>query len=227
MKFREFLKEIPWLPFSALVFYLVVVALWTQGILPSPSEIFGFLEIMYAKYGLYAMFVSLFLEGLVYFGLYFPGSLIIFIALLLSDGSFGSFLNMVIVGASALTLAAGIDYFLGRNLRPKTTQFEEKRKQIASKGLFLALLHPNPLAFYFFNAGMRKQSSWKIAVVPFFIFVYGFALAYFLYSFKGVLIGSLDAPYIFALIILAWLILAFVVGRKSKKEILSDIIKNP
>ena len=169
----------------------------------------------------------MFLEGLVYFGLYFPGSLIIFIALFLSKGNFGSFLSMVVVAASALTLAAGVDYFLGRNLRPKTTQFEEKRRKIASKGLFFALLHPNPLGFYFFNAGMRKQSPWKIAVVPFFIIVYGLGLAYFLYSFKGALIGSLDAPYIFALIILAWLILAFIVGRRSKKEILSDIIKNP
>jgi len=62
--------KIPWLPLSALIFYLTAVVLWTINLIPPPTEIFIFLENLYNDYGLIGLFIASFLEGIVYLGLY-------------------------------------------------------------------------------------------------------------------------------------------------------------
>ncbi|MBC8434878.1 hypothetical protein H8D91_00040, partial [archaeon] len=95
-KIKEFWTELPKLPFSALIFYLVVVLFWNLGLIPSPVEIVSFLEGLYETYGLVGLFIASFLEGIVYLGLYFPGSFIIALAIFLSDGSFISLATLTL-----------------------------------------------------------------------------------------------------------------------------------
>lgn len=89
---RDLFKKIPKLPLSALIFYIGVLFLWKFGFIPGPSNILIFLERLYTQYGLFGLFIASFLEGIVYFGLYFPGSFIVALAVILSDGSFASLL---------------------------------------------------------------------------------------------------------------------------------------
>ena len=217
---KNILKKIPLLPLSALIFYLTVLLFWKLGIAPSPIEILTFLENLYTKYGIIGLFIASFLEGIVYLGLYFPGSFIIVLAVILSDGTIKAFLIISLTVALAITLTSIINYFLGQNITHKK-QKEKKGldKRIVSKGFLLSMLHPNSLAFYFFNSGIKNQNPLKIILVPLIMIPYGFITAVLIYLAKESFEKVVESPYILITIIIMWIIIAFLVGIKKRTNL--------
>jgi len=215
MKPKQLLNRIGILPLTALAFYLTAFVLWSFNIIPPPMEIILLLEKLYSNYGLFGLFLASFLEGIVYMGLYFPGSFIIAIAVFLSDGSFFSLISISLIVALALTITSIINYVLGRHIvsRRKSDEFFDSHK-VASKGLFLSMLHPNSLAFYFFNLGIKKQNYLKIIFVPLIMIPYGFVFAYFLYFFKSSLKTAIESPFVMITVILIWFSISFVVRNR-------------
>ena len=212
MKFK-----IPWLPISALIFYLTAVILWTSNLIPPPTESLIFLEDLYNKYGLIGLSIATFLEGIVYLGLYFPGSFIILLSVMLSDGTFSSLFKISLVVALTLTLTSLINYWMGRylmfkNLRESSSTTSNK----ATKGLFVSTIHPNLLAFYFFNAGIKKQSFFKILYVPFLMIPVGMLYAYLVYPLRFILKEQIEKPYIMITLIFIWFIVAFMFENKRR-----------
>jgi hypothetical protein len=177
--FKDGLKKVPILPLSALLFYLTAVILWQLGIIPSPMELFTFLESLYDTYGLIGLFIGSFLEGIVYFGLYFPGGFIVALAVILSDGAFFTLLILSLLVATAITITSIINYSLGRKIikGKLNPELPLPQKRLFSKGFLFSFLHPTILAFYFFNLGIKKENGWKIALVPFIMIPYGLLLA--------------------------------------------------
>jgi len=216
---KEIFKKIPKLPLSALIFYVSILILWKLGFIPSPNNSLTFLENLYNSYGLLGLFIASFLEGIVYLGLYFPGSFIIALAVILSNGSFVSLLLISLVVAFALTITAVINYYLGKkiisNKLNKDLFFQEKK--VLSKGLFISMLHPNALAFYFFNSGIKKKNFMKILFVPVIMIPYGLAIGYFLYFIKEPLKGAIESPYVMITALFIWILLAFIIGHRNKK----------
>ncbi|MFZ2193527.1 MAG: hypothetical protein WAV31_04765 [Candidatus Moraniibacteriota bacterium] len=210
---KENFKKIPRLPLSALIFYLSILILWKFGFIPSPSNILVFLENLYTSYGLTGLFIASFLEGIVYLGLYFPGSFIVALAVILSDGSFTSLLLISLIVASALTITALINYSFGKKIgiNKQKNQLPPKENRVLSNGLLISMLHPNSLAFYFFNSGIKKQNFLKILFVPLVMIPYGLAVGYLLYSIKGAVKKAVESPYLMITIILIWILLAFVI----------------
>lgn len=215
---KKFWKEIPKLPLTALIFYLIVFSLWTIGIIPPPTEIVFILEDLYKNYGAIGLFTSAFLEGVVYLGLYFPGSFIIALSVILSDGTFPSLLSISVIVALALTITSFINYFLGRHISLKhTEETASKLPKKASKGLILSMIHPNSLAFYFFDSGLMKRGLWKIIFVPIIMIPYGLALAYLFSTFREATRRSIESPYLMISLILIWFVLAFWFAHKRKQ----------
>ncbi len=219
MKLKKIFDLIPKLPLSALIFYLFVLILWNFNLIPSPNEIMNLLERLYESYGLMALFIASLLEGIVYLGLYFAGSTIIGLIVIFSDGTLITFLNISLIVALALTITSVINYVFGRHIisRPLRETKEIKKKRKMSKGLILSSLHPNALAFYFFNLGIKKESPYKIIFVPLIMIPYGFVIAYLLYQIKPFIEKNAENPYILITIIMVWMIIAFI-WKKYKKE---------
>ncbi|MAG02773.1 hypothetical protein CMI42_05530 [Candidatus Pacearchaeota archaeon] len=211
--------RIPWLPISALLFYLGAIFLWQIHLIPPPHEIISFLENLYRGYGLLGLSIATFLEGIVYLGLYFPGSFVIALSVFLSDGSFISLLSISITVAFTLTFTSLINYWLGKHVRFKHLNEEDllfDPKQPSNKGLFFSCWHPNLLAFYFFDAGIEKKSFKKILYVPFFMIPIGLFSAYLLYSLKAFLIPQIEKFYIMIALLVIWFIIAFLFTNKRK-----------
>lgn len=217
---KQIFTKIPKLPFSALIFYLSILLLWKGGYIPHPANVLIFLENLYTSYGLAGLFIASFLEGIVYFGLYFPGSFIVALAVILSDGTFASLFMISLVVAIALTITSTINFVLGRKIagRQIKKEFLTKEKQVLSKGLFISMLHPNVLAFYFFDSGIKKQNLAKIFAVPFIMIPYGLLLGYLFYSIKEPLKRAIESPYIMISVILVWIIISFLVEAKKRKK---------
>ena len=226
MRFKKILKELPILPTSALIFYIIVVLLWKINLIPPPIEVVNFLENLYSQYGLFGLSIASFLEGIVYLGLYFPGSVIIALAVFLSDGKFFSLISISLVVAVTLTITSFINYFLGKRISIKKREIEKHKKP--SRNLFLSMLHPNILAFYFFNAGLEKKGLWKVVYVPLIMVPYGFLVAYLLFALSGFAKRQMERPWFFFLLIFIWLVIAFIIEHKKKtKKELKLGVKNP
>lgn len=221
---KKFLSKIPLLPLSALVFYLSVLFLWKIGIIPSEGNILVFLQNLYEHYGFIGLFISAFLEGIVYLGLYFPGSFIIALAVILSDGTTKSFFIISLIVAAALTLTAIINYTTGRYIVYKKKRENIKLDQIASKGLLLSMLHPNLLAFYFFNAGIKQQNPRKILFVPIVMVPYGFLFAWTIYLTKEPFQKAMENPWTVIILIMIWIIASFWIHYHHKRSTLNNSV---
>lgn len=218
MTFR-ILKNIPKLPLTALLFYLGILALWSLKIIPTPQDILRYLENLYQVYGYFGLFIATFLESIAYLGLYIPGSFIIALAVFFSDGSFSSLAIITLVVDLALTITSIINYLVGSWISTKSGINMErlKKTEIYSKGIFVSMLHPNLLSFYFFNAGLERHNFKKIFIVPIFMLPYGFLVAILLSRFSGFAKQNLESPTFFLSIIVIWLVIAFV--RDYKKPL--------
>lgn len=222
--FKKFFHEIPRLPLSALIFYLTLFVLWTVNIIPEPKDILEFLESLYNSYGFIGLFIASFLEGVVYLGLYFPGSFIIALSVFLSDGKFTSLLTISLIVALALTFTSLINYILGKYVFYKEFRHKTEHKKVASKGIFFAILHPNLLAFYYFNSGIEKQSSLRIALAPILMIPYGLLFAYLLYLLKGVFRKAIEIPYVMLVLIFIWIAIAFIFEHRRQFKKYKEII---
>ncbi len=215
MDIKKFFKNIPLLPLSAIIFYFVVLILVKIGILPPPPEIINFLEKLYENYGLISLFIASILEGIVYLGLYFSGSFIIVLIVLFSDGKFTSLLSISLIVTFALTLTSLINYVLGRHIISKPIKESKEIEKRISKGLILSAIHPNFLAFYFFNLGLKKDGIEKIIFVPIIMIPYGLLLAFLITSLKSLIIDGAENPYILITALLIWLVIAFILKNRS------------
>lgn len=209
------------LPISALIFYIFLLSLMFFGVIPPLPQIYEMLVGLYEKYGLYGLFIGSLLEGLVYFGLYFPGSLVVAFAVFLSDGSFTSLAIISLTVAIALTISMTINYYSGKNktlnkfLKPKEVKKEEKKA--VKKGFFLSFIHPNTLGYYFYTLGARKDSIKKLVYVPIIMFFYGLALAYLLYAFKDSAKTAVENPYNMIILLSVWFLIAFGINMYKNK----------
>lgn len=216
--FDKFIKRVPIIPLSALAFYLLLVLLWKFGAIPSPSGILLFLEGLYHSYGLFGLFTASFLEGLVYVGLYFPGSIIVALAVILSDGSFLSLFTISLVVACALTLASIIDYYLGKKVIASKLHRESLLidKKVLSSELFLSMLHPNVLAFYFFNSGVKSGRFLKLIFVPIALIPYVLGWGYLIYLIKEPIREIIQNPFLMISLIVGLIVILFLIDRKER-----------
>jgi len=207
------IKKIPILPISALAFYLLTIILWKLELIPEPKEILNILEGLYTRYGYLGLIIATFLESIVYLGLYFPGSLIIALAVFFSDGSYPELLIISVIVALTLTVTAVINYFLGRYVSIK----KFSKSKMISKGLFLSMLHPDFLAFFFFNEGLTNRGFKKVVYVPIIMIPYGFIFALLLSKFSGPARQTLENPSILLAFILLWIMSSFIFSYKRRK----------
>lgn len=207
--------KIPFLPLSALVFYLGAFILWTLGFIPTPSELIVTLEGFYVRYGLIGMFIASLLEGLVYVGLYLAGSSIIILGVLLSDGRIPTLILMTLIVAIGFTIISIVNYFLGRKAFFARKRMGKIKKRYKKRNFLLSFLHPNSLAFYFFNHGMRKGDFERIALVPLIVVPYGLIIAFLISQFRPFFKAALEAPYVIIIAILIWFFIALYVENRN------------
>lgn len=217
--------KIPIVPVTALIFYILILILWKSGNIPSPTGIYVALETLYQSHGILGLIIATLLEGLVYLGLYFPGSSIILLSVVLSDGSVGNLTTISTIVALTLTLTALINYSIGKYL---SRQQRHKHtapviKNTSQKGLLLSALHPNSLAFYFFNLGLQRKRINEIFFVPIIMIPYGFILSVIFYPFKTALRKAVETPNIVLVILLTWILIAFIYEYRKSLTVSSSV----
>ncbi len=222
--------KIPLIPLSAVCFYLITIVLWNLDIIPSPKELLGILEVLFENYGYLGLVIATLLEGISYICLYFPGAFIIALTVFFSDSSFTSLLTISAIVSVVLTFDALINYLLGPYLagkRSSVKNIREKRPANSPKGFVASMLHPNFLAFYFLNAGLKEDSPKQILYVPLFMFPYGMVVAYTLSIFSGPIRQGFESPTFILGILVSWFLVALLTENKKIYSRLFNFGKNP
>lgn len=217
--------KLPIFPLSVLMFYILLILSWSFNIIPSTAELVLILERLFKESGYLWLALAAFLEGTAYICLYVPGSFVIAFSVFFSDHSPSSLLVISLLVATALTFAALVNYQLGRfvslqKMRRKV-ELVKKSNKFSKKSLFVSLLHPNLLAFYFFNAGLKGKSLKQIVFVPLFMFPYGLFIAYFLSMFAEEIRSSVETPMFIVGILFFWVIISFWKDNKKVFKILA------
>lgn len=101
------------MPLGMCLTLVLVELLWKPLGLPPVDAIVGYLKGAFETYGLWALAISAFVEGVFLVSFYLPGSMVIFSAILFSDRSFGQLSEILAICWVAFMLAAVVNYAIG------------------------------------------------------------------------------------------------------------------
>jgi membrane protein DedA with SNARE-associated domain len=191
-------------------------------IIPSLIEILSFLRSVYDTFGLPGLFVGSFLEGIAYLGLYFPGSLIIIVAAAFSNGTLFDFMKISFVITVAISLASIVNYYFGKysvlNKFLKPSLVAKEKKKALNHNFIMTFFHPNLLAFYVYTMGARKESIWKLLLIPPIMFIWGILLAWFFYTVRDSVLDLAEKPFTMIILLLSWFFIAFLLNYLAKDK---------
>ena len=217
------------LPFTFLVIFLSLYLIWKVLDLPSETELVLISQKYFDKYGLIFIFISAIIEGLLLLGWYYPGSMVIFLGVILAGENILKATEVVSVVTVGLYIAYFINFFLGKygwyrlllafGLKESLENAQSNLSKHGIKGIFLSYWHPNLAALTSTAAGILRFSLRQylfysaVAVIGWNIF-WG-ALVYFLGEAALSLVGL---KFIFVAIGL-WIAFRFVLNKLKKQEL--------
>jgi membrane protein DedA with SNARE-associated domain len=162
---REFLE--PGMFQYMMVLVMVIMGLvWVPLGLPDPDETVAIGEKLFTLYGPIILFVGAFIEGLFMVNLYFPGSFVILLAILISNRTLPELTFIAFIAWLAFTLAAAINYVLGKYGLYRALLFLGSRKVVDNMtawmnrrgrlAVFLTAVHPNFHAIAMVSMGVAR-----------------------------------------------------------------------
>ena len=101
-------------PLAVLAVFGLLYAIWRALDLPPEETMAQIARTYLDRYGLVIVFISAYLEGLVLIGWYFPGNLVIVLALIFAVGEPSRFVLVAAIGASGLLGAYATNFFAGK-----------------------------------------------------------------------------------------------------------------
>ena len=162
------------LPLSVLGVFLLIYLAWRFFGLPPEEKLIEIARFYFDKYGLAILLVSALVEGTVLVGWYYPGSLIIFLGVILAGKDVLRVTEAVIVITVGLFFAYIINFLLGKygwyrlllrfGLREA---LEDAKARVTKHGLvaiFMSYWQPNLAALVATSAGILDFSFGKFFV---------------------------------------------------------------
>ena len=193
-RLKEYLEPGAFYFAFAIVFTIMMFVREPLG-LPGVDALAGIAKGFFERYGLAALFVAAVIESLFMISFYFPGSLVVILAILVSDRSFATLATIVLIGWASVLTATVVNYWLGKEgvyrLLLHLGSGESVRDMQAWLGkrgrwaVFLSGAHPNILAITnicmgIARAGLAKTLALSFIAIAFWIplqvYVLGFIL---------------------------------------------------
>lgn len=210
---RKDILELLLIPIVFLLAYLVIHFIWSIFDLPGREVIISSIRTWFSNYGLIFVFVSALIEGLLLFGNYFPGGLVIFLGVISAGGDIKMTVLTVLVVCIALYFAYTINYFLGKygwyKLFAKfgfTEAIENTKKKLIKhqlKAILASYWMPNLASITATGAGVLK--------LPFKKFMLQSLIGVLVWnSLWGALVGILGERAL-TLISMKWVLIVFVI----------------
>ncbi len=162
------------LPLSALGVFLLIYLAWRFFGLPPEEELLNIARFYFDKYGLSILLLSALIEGTVLVGWYYPGSLVIFLGVILAGKDVSRVAEAVAVISTGLFFAYIFNFLLGKygwyrlllkfGLRDA---LEDAKGRVSKHGLvtiFMSYWQPNLAALVATSAGILDFSFKKFVL---------------------------------------------------------------
>lgn len=156
------------LPLIGLVAIATLLLIWRLLDLPSGEALTDVVSHYFDIYGYWVIFLSAIVEGLLLAGLYYPGSVVIFLGVILANGDVKQVIIVVVVTTLGLIIAHIINYLLGKygwyrllvklGLSESIENAKGRLTRYGIRAIFLSHWHPNFGAFISTAAGILNFS---------------------------------------------------------------------
>ncbi len=113
-KFAKENVELFILPVLFIILFLSLQYGWSAIGLPTQDEMIVKVQSFFALYGLWMIFISSFLEAMLFIGWYFPGSLVIFLGVASTTGNPEKAVQTVLAVCAGMLLGYIFNYLLGK-----------------------------------------------------------------------------------------------------------------
>ncbi len=216
-------------PLFLLAVFLSLILLWGIFNLPSQGELIEIARSYFARYGLVTVFVSSILEGMLFAGWYYPGSLVIFLGVIFAGKNIFDVAVVVALVTTGLYLAYIFDYILGKygwyrlflriGFQGTIDSAQERLSKYGAGAIGLTYWHPNFAGLTATAAGILRFPLKKFLI-------FSLAAAIFWDAFWGTLVYLLGEAALslmgvrFALILLGiWIFWRLIFAKKSVPKI--------
>ena len=178
----------------AVVFVILMFVREPLG-LPGVDALADVAKGFFERYGLVALYIAAVIESTFVISFYFPGSLVVVLAILVSDRSIPSLTIIVLIGLASVMTATVVNYFLGKEgayrllLRLGSEEIvNDMQAWLAKRGrvaVFFSAVHPNILAITNICMGiaraglLRTLTGTFLAIlfwIPIQVYILGFIL---------------------------------------------------
>ncbi|MDO8514023.1 MAG: VTT domain-containing protein [bacterium] len=194
---KNFIKYIePGAFYFALAAVFTIVTLVREPLgLPGVDTLANIATGFFERYGLMALYVAALIESLFMISFYFPGSLVVILAILVSDRSFLALTIIIAIGWASVMTATVINYWLGKEGFYRLLLYlgsedgvHDMQKWLEKRGkwaIFLSAVHPNILAITnicmgIARAGLAKTLAFSFVAIAFWIPVQVYVLGFLL-----------------------------------------------
>lgn len=140
-------------PLLAAVFLAVLFILWRVLHLPPRDELINIARFYFEQYGLIVVLASAFIEGLFFFGWYYPGSLVIFLGVIFVGHDWRSASLVVLLVIIGLLAAYVANFFIGRygwyklflkfGFKEELTKAEKRLQRYEWRAILMTYWQPN------------------------------------------------------------------------------------
>lgn len=218
------------LPLLLLAVFLSLFFLWKFLNLPEDQELITLTRNYFERYGLVTVFVSAVLEGMLLIGLYYPGSIVIFLGVILAGKNISKVIEVVAIATSGLYIGYVLDYLLGKygwyrlllvfGLKGQIENAERRLTRHGLGAIFVSYWHPNFAAIISTAAGIlhfspRKFLLYSLLAVTVWNIFWG-TLAYLLGEATIALMGIRFA----IIVVVVWILFAITKTKiKTESEI--------
>ena len=113
VKFKEILQVLS-IPLSLIAVSLTVYIIWGVLDWPRGQELTDLTEGWLEKYGLWIIFISAIIEGVLILGQYYPGGLVIFLGVIAAGKNIPLVIGVVAIVSLAFFIAYTINYLIGK-----------------------------------------------------------------------------------------------------------------
>lgn len=224
MKFKYFI-----LPIAIALMAVTYFAVWRLLGLPPYKELVGIFQQLLITHGLWVIFAAALLEGMLLVGNYFPGGVVVFIAIIGAGNDFGRIALINGIVDSAFIVANVINYLLGYygwyhllvkfGMQHHLEEAEGKWKQKSFKVIFLSYWQSNLAALTATAAGILRIDFKK------FLFEASFGVVFWhicwtvlIYFFREQAVNAITNIYVLSVAAISWAIYVSVMKYRKDKD---------
>jgi len=181
--------------FSVAIFAIIMIFVREPLGLPGVDYLADIAKGFFDRYGLITLYVCALIESLFMVSFYFPGSLVVILAILVSDRSLPALGIIVLIAWASVLTATAINYWLGKEgfyrlllkfgSKDMLTGMQAWLDRRGRWAVFFSGVHPNVLAITNICMGIARAGFWKTMIysfvaiafwIPIQVYILGFVL---------------------------------------------------